>query len=98
MIFKLCGSPSEDYFKKLKLTTSYRPTHHYKPTYQENFSKFPSSSHPLLTTLLHLNPTNRGTAASALQTEVCFSAIHTFFQQILVNFLCTASSSSDAVH
>ncbi|XP_027942143.1 probable serine/threonine-protein kinase At1g54610 [Vigna unguiculata] len=69
MIFKLCGSPSEDYFKKLKLTTSYRPTHHYKPTYQENFSKFPSSSHPLLTTLLHLNPTNRGTAASALQTE-----------------------------
>ncbi|XP_014489919.2 probable serine/threonine-protein kinase At1g54610 [Vigna radiata var. radiata] len=69
MIFKLCGSPSEDYFKKLKLTTSFRPPQHYKPTYQDNFNKFPSSFHSLLATLLDLNPTNRGTAASALQTE-----------------------------
>ncbi|WVZ18676.1 hypothetical protein V8G54_005998 [Vigna mungo] len=69
MIFKLCGSPSEDYFKKLKLTTSFRPPQHYKPTYQDNFNNFPSSFHSLLATLLHLNPTNRGTAASALQTE-----------------------------
>ncbi|CAJ1974610.1 unnamed protein product [Sphenostylis stenocarpa] len=69
MIFKLCGSPPEDYFKKLKLTTSYRPPQHYKPTYQENFHKFPSSSQPLLATLLDLNPANRGSAASALQSQ-----------------------------
>ncbi|KAK7353591.1 hypothetical protein VNO80_19041 [Phaseolus coccineus] len=69
MIFKLCGSPSEEYFKKLKLTTSYRPRQHYKPSYQENFHKFPSSTQALLATLLDLNPTNRGSAASALKTE-----------------------------
>jgi len=74
MIFKLCGSPSEDYFKKLKLTTSYRPPQHYKASYQENFHKFPSSTQALLATLLDLNPTNRGSAASALQTQVCSSA------------------------
>ncbi|KAK7410853.1 hypothetical protein VNO78_02007 [Psophocarpus tetragonolobus] len=69
MIFKLCGSPSEDYFRKLKLTTSYRPPQHYKPSYRENFQKFPSSSQALLATLLHLIPAHRGTAASALQSE-----------------------------
>ncbi|XP_029127071.1 probable serine/threonine-protein kinase At1g54610 [Cajanus cajan] len=70
MIFKLCGSPSEDYYKKLKLTTSFRrPPQHYKPSFQENFLKFPSSSQGLLATLLDLNPDLRGTAASALQTE-----------------------------
>ncbi|RDX63295.1 putative serine/threonine-protein kinase, partial [Mucuna pruriens] len=69
LIFKLCGSPSEDYFRKLKLTTSYRPSQHYKPSFQENFQKFPSSSQGLLATLLDLNPAHRGTAASALQTD-----------------------------
>ncbi|ESW09572.1 hypothetical protein PHAVU_009G138300 [Phaseolus vulgaris] len=74
MIFKLCGSPSEDYFKKLKLTTSYRPPQHYKASYQENFHKFPSSTQALLATLLDLNPTNRGSAASALQTQFFLSS------------------------
>ncbi|KAL2339424.1 hypothetical protein Fmac_007364 [Flemingia macrophylla] len=69
LIFKLCGSPSEDYFKKLMLRTSYRPPQHYKPSFQENFQKFPSSSQGLLATLLDLNPSHRGTAASALQNE-----------------------------
>ncbi|RZB42133.1 26S proteasome non-ATPase regulatory subunit 7-like B [Glycine soja] len=36
MIFKLCGSSSEDYFKKLKLT-SYQPPNHYKLSFEENF-------------------------------------------------------------
>jgi len=97
MIFKLCGSPSEDYFKKLKLTTSYRPPQHYKSTFQEVFHKFPSSSQALLATLLDLNPTNRGSAASALQSEVRLSAILNYassccffpVQFILFhNFLC----------
>lgn len=72
MIFKLCGSPSPDYFKKLKLTTSYRPTQHYKPSFHENFQKFPSSSLGLLATFLDLNPAHRGNAASALQSDVSF--------------------------
>ncbi|XP_027336910.1 probable serine/threonine-protein kinase At1g54610 [Abrus precatorius] len=69
MIFKLFGAPSEDYFRKLKLTTSYRAPQPYKPIYQESFQKFPSSSNGLLTKLLDLDPANRGSAASALQSE-----------------------------
>ncbi|XP_028765991.1 probable serine/threonine-protein kinase At1g54610 [Neltuma alba] len=68
MIFKLCGSPTEDYWKKLKLMTSYRPPN-YKPNYDEIFRAFPPSSIGLLTTLLDLDPNYRGTAASALQSE-----------------------------
>ncbi|CAN1345048.1 Probable serine/threonine-protein kinase At1g54610 [Linum perenne] len=44
-IFKLCGSPAEDYWKIMRLPTSFRPPQHYKPSY-------------------------RGTATSALQTQV----------------------------
>jgi len=75
MIFKLCGSPSEDYFKKLKLRTSYRPPNHYKLSFKENFQNFPSSSQGLLATFLDLNPAHRGSAASALQSEVSFSVV-----------------------
>ncbi|KAK9165732.1 hypothetical protein Scep_000923 [Stephania cephalantha] len=68
-IFKLCGSPSEDYWKKLKLPTSFRPPQPYKPSLIEAFRDFPASSLGLLTTLLALDPSYRGTAASALQSE-----------------------------
>ncbi|KAI4317169.1 hypothetical protein L6164_025064 [Bauhinia variegata] len=69
MIFKLFGSPSEDYWKNLNLMTSYRPPQYYKPNYEEVFSDFPSSSLALLATLLDLHPARRGSAASALQSE-----------------------------
>ncbi|XP_050208151.1 probable serine/threonine-protein kinase At1g09600 [Mercurialis annua] len=72
-IFKLCGSPSEDYWKIMKLPTSFRPSQHYKPSFQESFRDFPESSFGLLSTLLALNPAYRGTATSALQTHF-FSA------------------------
>ncbi|XP_022751002.1 probable serine/threonine-protein kinase At1g54610 isoform X2 [Durio zibethinus] len=68
-IFKLCGSPSEEYWKKLKLPASFRPPQHYKPGYQEAFGDFPDSSFRLLTMLLALDPSYRVTAASALQSE-----------------------------
>ncbi|XWS44812.1 hypothetical protein CRYUN_Cryun15aG0080900 [Craigia yunnanensis] len=68
-IFKLCGSPSEDYWKKMKLPASFRPQQHYKPGYQEAFGDFPDSSFGFLTMLLALDPSYRGTAASALQSE-----------------------------
>ncbi|XP_041005764.1 probable serine/threonine-protein kinase At1g54610 isoform X1 [Juglans microcarpa x Juglans regia] len=68
-IFKLCGSPSEDYWKEMKLPASFQPAPHYKPSFEEAFSSFPASSFGLLTTLLALYPTTRGSAASALQSE-----------------------------
>lgn len=74
MIYKLCGSPSEDYLTKMKLKTSFRPPQRYKASFEENFKDFPLSALNLLTTLLDLHSQNRGTAASALQTEVSFSS------------------------
>ncbi|OMO55896.1 hypothetical protein CCACVL1_26907 [Corchorus capsularis] len=68
-IFKLCGSPSEDYWKKMRLPASFRPPQHYKPGYHEAFGDFPGSAFGLLTMLLALDPSHRGTAASALQSE-----------------------------
>ncbi|KDP35288.1 hypothetical protein JCGZ_09447 [Jatropha curcas] len=68
-IFKLCGSPPEDYWKIMRLSTSFRPPQHYKPSFQEAFRDFPESSFGLLTSLLALNPAYRGSAASALQSH-----------------------------
>ncbi|QCD84778.1 Cdc2-related kinase [Vigna unguiculata] len=69
MIFKLCGTPSADYWMRRKLTTSLFPPLHYKANYDENFKDFPSSASSLLTTLLHLDSHARATAASALQSQ-----------------------------
>lgn len=69
-IFKLCGTPSEDYWKKLRLSTTFRPPKTYKPCLFEAFGSFPESSLGLLTSLLALDPAQRGTASSALQNEV----------------------------
>ncbi|XP_058730988.1 probable serine/threonine-protein kinase At1g54610 [Vicia villosa] len=69
MIYKLCGSPSEDYLTKMKLKTSFRPPQRYKASFEENFKDFPLPALNLLTTLLDLHSQHRGTAASALQTE-----------------------------
>jgi len=69
-IFKLCGSPPEDYWRKLRLSTSFRPPQPYKPNIAETFRDFPSSSLGLLTILLALDPSYRESAASALQNEV----------------------------
>ena len=54
----------------MKLPTSFRPPQNYKPSFEETFSTLPTSSYGLLTTLLALDPTSRGTAASALRSEV----------------------------
>ncbi|KAM7261988.1 hypothetical protein ACFE04_021065 [Oxalis oulophora] len=72
-IFKLCGSPSDDYWKKMKLPASFRPPQYYKPTFQETFKDLPSTSFDLLTSLLSLDPANRGTAAFAL-TSLFFNS------------------------
>ncbi|KAG8383426.1 hypothetical protein BUALT_Bualt04G0012000 [Buddleja alternifolia] len=67
-IFKLCGSPSEDYWKKVKPPATFRPPHQYKPNFKETFPYFPDSAFDLLGRLLALDPSYRGTAVSALQS------------------------------
>ncbi|PKA63550.1 putative serine/threonine-protein kinase [Apostasia shenzhenica] len=68
-IFRLCGSPSEDYWRRLKVSTNFQPPRPYKSTILETFKDFPSSSLSLLTLLLAIEPSDRGTALSALQSE-----------------------------
>lgn len=69
-IFKLCGSPTEDYWKTIKPPTTFRPPQNYLPNFNEAFANFPLCSFGLLTTLLALDPGSRGTSTSALQNEV----------------------------
>ncbi|RVW48931.1 putative serine/threonine-protein kinase [Vitis vinifera] len=68
-IFKLCGTPSEEYWKKQRMPTTFRPPQMYKPSLVEAFRDFPTSSLGLLSTLLALDPSYRGSARSALQNE-----------------------------
>ncbi|KAK3189808.1 hypothetical protein Dsin_029369 [Dipteronia sinensis] len=70
-IFKLCGSPSEEYWKKSKLphATIFKPQQSYKRCIVETFKDFPPSSLPLIETLLAIDPAERQTASSALRSE-----------------------------
>ncbi|KAL8171455.1 hypothetical protein V2J09_023259 [Rumex salicifolius] len=70
-IFKLCGSPSDDYWKNSKLphATSFKPTRPYKRRLTETFKEFPSSALALVDVLLAVETENRGTASSALKSE-----------------------------
>ncbi|GMI95395.1 hypothetical protein like AT5G50860 [Hibiscus trionum] len=70
-IFKLCGSPSEQYWKKSKLpnATLFKPQQPYKRCITETFKDFPSSSLPLIETLLSIDPEERSTATAALNSE-----------------------------
>ncbi|MBA0857607.1 hypothetical protein Goshw_014575 [Gossypium schwendimanii] len=70
-IFKLCGSPSEEYWKKSKLpnATLFKLQHPYKRCIAETFKDFPSSSLPLIETLLSIDPEERSTAIAALKSE-----------------------------
>ncbi|XP_008219089.1 PREDICTED: probable serine/threonine-protein kinase At1g09600 isoform X1 [Prunus mume] len=70
-IFKLCGSPSEDFWKKTKLphATSFKPQQPYKRRIADTFKELPSSSLALIDRLLSIEPEKRGSAASALSSE-----------------------------
>lgn len=74
-IFKLCGSPSEDFWKKTKLphATSFKPQQPYKRRIADTFKELPSSSLALIDRLLSIEPEKRGSAASALSSEVNLS-------------------------
>ncbi|OMO98919.1 hypothetical protein COLO4_13625 [Corchorus olitorius] len=70
-IYKLCGSPSDEYWKKSKLpnATLFKPREPYKRCIKETFKDFPPSSIPLIDTLLAIDPTERLTATAALRSE-----------------------------
>ncbi|KAF8005816.1 hypothetical protein BT93_K0177 [Corymbia citriodora subsp. variegata] len=70
-IFKLCGSPSEAYWNKFKLpnVNIFKPPQPYPRCIAETFKDFPPSALPLLETLLSIDPDERGTATTALNSE-----------------------------
>ncbi|CAA2939135.1 probable serine threonine- kinase At1g54610 [Olea europaea subsp. europaea] len=70
-IFKLCGSPSEEYWKKSRLpnATLYKPQQPYKCCIAETFKEFPPSALALVETLLAIDPDARGSASAALNSE-----------------------------
>ncbi|XP_038998316.1 probable serine/threonine-protein kinase At1g54610 [Hibiscus syriacus] len=70
-IFKLCGSPSEEFWKKTKLphATSFKPQKPYNRRIASTFENMPPSALSLVEKLLSFEPNNRGTAASALKSQ-----------------------------
>ncbi|XP_024641220.1 protein IMPAIRED IN BABA-INDUCED STERILITY 1 [Medicago truncatula] len=70
-IFKLCGSPPEEFWKKTKLphATMFKPQTNYESSLRERCIDFPESTIGLLETLLSIDPSKRGTASSALISE-----------------------------
>uniref|UniRef100_A0A0D3HK07 [RNA-polymerase]-subunit kinase n=1 Tax=Oryza barthii TaxID=65489 RepID=A0A0D3HK07_9ORYZ len=70
-IFKLCGSPSDEYWQKLNVpqTGMFKPSRQYRRCIADNFKHFPQPAIVLLDNLLALEPEARGTAASTLQSD-----------------------------
>ncbi|KAL0718629.1 hypothetical protein Bca4012_067952 [Brassica carinata] len=71
-IFKLCGSPSEEYWRRSRLrhATIFKPQHQYKRCLADTYKDLiPSSALALLDVLLAVEPEARGTTSSALQSE-----------------------------
>ncbi|CAA7045294.1 unnamed protein product [Microthlaspi erraticum] len=70
-IFKLCGSPSEEFWETTKFpqATSYRPQHPYTRVLLETFKNLPPSSLALLDKLLSVEPERRCSASSTLMSE-----------------------------
>lgn len=75
-IFKLCGSPSKECWSKLNLkhSTGMKPPQLYERCLRERFNDFPRAAVELMDTLLSIDPAGRGTAASALNSEVRHSS------------------------
>ncbi|XP_010250585.1 PREDICTED: probable serine/threonine-protein kinase At1g54610 isoform X1 [Nelumbo nucifera] len=70
-IFKLCGTPSQEYLKKAKLPHAdfLKLQKRLDCCIRETFKDFPPSSLPLIETLLSIDPDERGTATAALNSE-----------------------------
>ncbi|CAH9099246.1 unnamed protein product [Cuscuta epithymum] len=70
-IFKLCGSPTEDYWRKEKLahSTVFKPIRPYRRRIFEAFKDLPVVVLGLMETLLSIDPEHRGTAGGALKSD-----------------------------
>ncbi|KAE8682116.1 Hydroxysteroid 11-beta-dehydrogenase 1-like protein isoform 1 [Hibiscus syriacus] len=86
-IFKLCGSPSEEYWQKTKLTnaTSFKPRQPYKRCVADTFRNFPQSALSLVDKLLSMKPDVLGSATSALRSELDRWLNHQFFTTELLH-------------
>lgn len=71
-IFKLCGSPAEEYWRKSKLphATMFKPQHPYESSLRERCKDIPTTALDLIETFLSVEPYQRGTASSALISQV----------------------------
>ncbi|KAG9144507.1 hypothetical protein Leryth_010728 [Lithospermum erythrorhizon] len=70
-IFKLCGSPSEQYWKNSKLphATSFKPQQPYRRRISDTFKDFSPTALNLVDVLLSMEPNRRGDATSALNSK-----------------------------
>lgn len=76
-IFKLCGSPPADYWKKSKLPHAmlFKPQQNYDSCLRETLKDLSEIEISLIETLLSIDPLKRGTASSALVSEVTLVSI-----------------------
>lgn len=96
-IFKLCGSPPEEFWKKTKLphAAMFRPQHAYESSLNEKCKEFAPSAVSLLETFLAIEPYKRGTASSALMSEVTLAPSYSTSQisiGVLVSCHCSKQS------
>ncbi|KAL1211679.1 putative serine/threonine-protein kinase [Cardamine amara subsp. amara] len=73
-IYKLCGSPSEEYWKKITLPSTHKHSHQnplpqFKRKLREVYKDFSPGALSLLDTLLALDPAERQTATEALMSD-----------------------------
>ncbi|KAH7352371.1 hypothetical protein KP509_19G042000 [Ceratopteris richardii] len=70
-IFKLCGSPSEDYWKRLKPlhASMFKLQQPYQRCIRETYKNFPAPALDLLDKLLAIEPSERGSASLALSGD-----------------------------
>ncbi|CAL5335304.1 unnamed protein product [Camellia sinensis] len=98
-IFKLCGSPSEEYWRKSKLphATIFKPQQPYRRCVADTFKDFPAQALELMETLLSIDPADRGSAASALHSEkhIIGGAAYGFLAPMFATF--KADGTSDTV-
>jgi cyclin-dependent kinase 12/13 len=71
-IFKLYGTPTDNYCKKPKVPEAamFKPQQEYRRCVAETFKDLPSSAVVAIDSLLSLEAEVRGTAASTLQSDV----------------------------
>nr|XP_043616688.1 protein IMPAIRED IN BABA-INDUCED STERILITY 1-like [Erigeron canadensis] len=70
-IYKLCGTPPDEYWNKSKLPLAkmFKPHHAYESTLRERCKQLPETAVNLIEKLLSVEPCMRGSARSALESE-----------------------------